>query len=149
MIRNTPRSKDAPSWEVIHNGQSSTAGFPMDFQDLCSHAMDQALGVEQASLSAAVEINEYLFDIYQKSFWITPAFADLLDAAAKTFAFYTNLQMSWFALMVPQAKLASEALSRFAEPGGAMMGGLRGSAHSKAAGAESSEDIALGHGNAA
>jgi hypothetical protein len=121
----------------------------MDFQDLCSRAMDQALGVEQASLSAAVEINEYLFDIYQKSFWITPAFADLFDTAAKTFAFYTNLQMSWFALMVPQAKLASEALSRFAEPGSGMMSGFGGSARSTAAGAESSEDTAIGRGNAA
>lgn len=149
MIRNMPRSKDAPFGNAIHDGQSSDAGFPINFQDLCSSAMDRALGVEEASLCAAVKFNSVFFDIYQKSFLITPAFADLLDTAAKTFAFYTNLQMSWLTLMMPHAKLPTEALSRFAEPGAGMMSSSGASAQSAAAGAEHDVDTAIGRGTAA
>lgn len=116
MIRTTPRNKNGPFLEATSNGQSSIAGLPTGFQDLCSYAMDRALGVEEASLSAAVNLNSCLFDIYINSFGLTPALGTLFDAVAKTFAFYTDLQMTWLVLLVPQAKVGAEILAHFAGP---------------------------------
>jgi hypothetical protein len=142
MIRTMPRSKDALFLQAKSNGQTSKASLPIDFQDLCSRAMDRALGIEEASLSAVVDLNSCLFDIYKNSFSPTPAFGDLLETAARTFAFYTGLQMTWLGLILPYAKFGSEALSHFAEPG-------IFAAHSAVAGLERSVDAAMGRGKAA
>lgn len=72
-----------------------------DLQDLCSLAMDQALGIEKASLSTVVHLNSCVVDIYGDAF--TPALGYLFDMAAYAFAFCMELQINWLTLMAPQA----------------------------------------------
>ncbi len=145
MIRTTPHRKDALLIDAINDGQTSHAGFPSSFQDLCSRAMDRALGVEEVSLSAVVGLNSCLLDIYKNSFSLMPAFSDLLDTTAKNFSFYMDLQMSWLGLILPYAKIGSDALSHFAEQTVASSPGTS----ARSAGLERSADIAIGQEKAA
>ena len=83
------------------------AGFPGHFQDLCSFAMDQAIGIEKASLTTLVSLNSSVLDFYKNAFWYPPVFSDLLDAAARSLALSMEMQMNWLTLMAP---LATEGL---------------------------------------
>lgn len=83
------------------------AGFPGHFQDLCSFAMDQAIGIEKASLTTLVSLNSSVLDFYKNAFWYPPAFSDLLDVAARSLALSMEMQMNWLTLMAP---LATEGL---------------------------------------
>ncbi len=78
--------------------------------------MDQALGIERASLSTVVQLNSSVLDVYRNSLWLAPAFSDLLDRAAKVFAFYVDLQTSWLHLMLPYATPEPEAVLHFEAP---------------------------------
>jgi len=81
---------------------------PVDFQDRCSRAMDQAMGIEidKVSLATVVNLNSCLIDAYKNALCFTPAFGDLLGTTAKSFALCMDLQMSGLNL------LASHPLSR-------------------------------------
>jgi hypothetical protein len=105
--------------------------------------MDQALGIEKASLATVVNLNATALDMYSNSLF-APAFGELLDTAAKAFAFYMNFQMTWLSLMFPQAKVGTEALAHFAEPAVASS-----PAEPTAEEVEHGVDVALGRGNAA
>ncbi len=116
MARTIPRSNAALNLESRSEGRTSNASFPVDFQDLCSRAMDQALGIEKVSLNTLVDLNENVLDFYKNSLCFTSALSELLHASAKAFTFCIDLQMTCLVLMLPPAKLASEALSHFAVP---------------------------------
>jgi hypothetical protein len=81
--------------------QTPNAGFPFDFQDLCSLAMDQALGIEKESLVPVVGFNSRLLDLYQNAFCIAPVLSNLSDAAAQVFASCVELEMGLIALLAP------------------------------------------------
>lgn len=142
MTRATARNNAGLFFET-YQGQTSNTGFPVDFQDLCSHAMDQALGIEKASLATVVNLNATALQMYSNSLFV-PAFGELLDTAAKAFALYINLQMTWLVLLFPQAKVGTEALVHFAEPAAASSPAER-----TAEEVEHGVDVTLGRGNAA
>jgi hypothetical protein len=73
-----------------------------NFQDLCSFAMDQALGIEKASLSTVVTLNSCVLDIYREALRYTPVFGNLFDLAAQAVACSIELQMNWLTLLAPQ-----------------------------------------------
>ena len=57
MSAGTQTARSAPLPLVAANeDRAKNARFPVDFQDLCSLAMDQALGIEKASLSTVVSL---------------------------------------------------------------------------------------------
>lgn len=95
----------------------------MDFQDMCSCAMDRALGIERASFSTVIQLNSSALDLYRNSLWLAPGFGDLLGLAAKAFALCIDLQTSWFHLMLPYATPAPEAVLNCATPGSAVESG--------------------------
>ena len=149
MTRTTPRGKAGLFVEGTYEDRPSNIGFSIDFEDLCSYAMDRALGVERISLDTAVDLNANVLDLYRNSLRLAPGFSDFLDAAAKAFALCMNLQMSWLALMWPQAKPGATALSQFAVPAGTVASHSGKSAKQAAEEAERSLDVVIGRGNAA
>lgn len=90
--RTTPASSPPPN-----------AGFPVDFQDLCSFAMDQALGIQKASMATVVSFNSSVLDIYKSSLWFTPVFGNLFDMVFQAVACSMELQMNWLTLLAPHA----------------------------------------------
>src|ERR1700694_353489 len=94
MNAGTQTARSAPlSFVAANEDQTQNAGFPIDFHDLCSFAMDQALGIEKASLSTVVSLNSCVLDIFGNS----------LDLTAKSFAFCMEVQMNWLTLLPPYA----------------------------------------------
>jgi hypothetical protein len=139
-----PASYAALSLVPKKEGQTVNVGFPDDFQDLCSRAMDRAIGIEKASLTTDVGLNSSVIDIYKNAFWFAPVFCELLDTATKSFAFCTELQMSWLTLMMPHASGASEALLPVAAPSSTVASSSESQAQPTAEVLESSMDIAIG-----
>ena len=104
MNAGTKTARSAPlSFAAADEGQTQNAGFPVDFQDLCSRAMDRALGIEKASLSTVVSLNSSVLDIYETSLWFTPVFSNLLDMVSQAVACSMKLQMNWLTLLAPYA----------------------------------------------
>ncbi len=104
MNAGTQTARSAPlSFVAANEAQTHKAGFSADFQDLCSRAMDQALGIEKASLSTVVTLNSCALDIYQEALRFNPVFGNLFDLAAQAVACSIELQMSWLTLLAPPA----------------------------------------------
>jgi hypothetical protein len=101
-----------------NKGQTPDVEFPSDFQDLCSLAMDQAMGIEKASLTTFVRLNLSVIDIYKNVFLFAPVFGDLLDTTAKSFAFCIELQMNWMTMMVPHVSEVAAPSSAVASSSG-------------------------------
>ncbi len=85
------------------NSPPPNTGTPRDFQNLCSFAMDHALGIEKASLATVVSLNSSVLDIYKSSLWFTPVLGNLLDMVSQAVACSMEMQMNWFTLMAPLA----------------------------------------------
>jgi hypothetical protein len=102
MTAGTRTARSAPL-PLAAAKNSPNAGFPGDFQDLCSLAMDQALGIEKESLTPVVSFNSYSLDLYKNAFCIVPVLSNLSDAAAHASAFCVELEMGWIALLAPHA----------------------------------------------
>jgi len=90
-----------------------------DFQHLYSAGMDRALGMEKASLDSVVRFHSCVVDLYWNTWWFSPVFSELLDAARQAFALSMELQMNWLNLSLAtvasscrQAQAAAEALER-------------------------------------
>lgn len=111
MTRTISRSYAAPPLEAGTPDRPSIAGGTAEFQELLSQAMDRALGIEEASLHAVVDLNSAALDVYRNSFWAAPVFSDLVDRTAKVFTFYIDLQMAWINVMLPYPKLESASPS--------------------------------------
>jgi len=170
MNAGTQTARSAPlSFVAAKKDQTRNAGSPVDFQELCSFAMDQALGIEKASLATLVSLNSSLLDISESSLWFTPVFGNLIYVAAQAVACSIELQMSWFSLLSPQhaatpgravagnageeAQPTAEELAQgmdiaigeqFAAPRSTVTGISGGQAHLRADVLERSMDIAIG-----
>jgi hypothetical protein len=104
MNAGTQTARGAPlSFAAAEEGKTQNAGFPVDFQDLCSRAMNRALGIEKASLSTVVSLNSSVLDIYETSLWFAPVFSNLLDLVSQAVACSMELQMNWLTLLAPYA----------------------------------------------
>jgi hypothetical protein len=104
MNAGTQTARSAPlSLVAANEDQTQNAGFSADFQDLCSRAMDQALGTEKASLSTVVTLNSCVLDIYRNGFGFAPVFGNLFEIAAQAVACSMELQMNWFSLLAPHS----------------------------------------------
>ena len=93
------------------NDQTPDAGFTADFQELYSHGMDRALGIQKASLAAVVRLNANAIDHYMNAFWFSPVLGNLCDAAAQAFASCMELQMSLLTLMASHVSDTVESIS--------------------------------------
>jgi hypothetical protein len=98
------------------NSPPPIAGFPGHFQDLCSFAMDQAIGIEKVSLTTFVSLNSSLIDIYKSAFCCSPVFSDLVDTAAKSLALSMEMQMNWLSMMLPPATGSLRVASSVDDP---------------------------------
>ena len=67
--------------------------------------MDQALGIEKASLATVVSLSSSVLDIYESSLRFTPVFGDLIDMVSQAVACSMELQMNWLSLFAPYASL--------------------------------------------
>ena len=104
MNAGTQTARSAPlSFVAANEDQTQNARFPVDFQDLCAFAMDQALGIEKASLSTIVSLNSCVLDIYQEALRFNPVFGNLFDMVFQAVACTMELQMNWLALLAPDA----------------------------------------------
>ena len=104
MNPRTVAARSAPlSFVAANEDQTPNAGISVDFQDLCSLAMDQALGFGRESLAPVVGFNSCLLDLYKDAFYIVPVLSNLSDAAAHAFAICVELEMGWVALLAPHA----------------------------------------------
>jgi hypothetical protein len=83
----------------LMNDQTPGTGFTADFQELYSHGMDRALGIEKASLAAVVSLNSCAIDIYRNAFWFVSSLGGLFEMAAQGFASCMELQLSLLTLM--------------------------------------------------
>ena len=118
---------------AAEQAQTPYAGFAAEFQELCSLAMDQAIGIEKASLAAIASFQSCAIDIDKNSSWDSPALGKLSEAAAQAIASCIELQLSWLAL------LASHTLSRVST-----VAGRSGSQSTAADELAYSMDIAIG-----
>ena len=117
MNAGTQTARSAPlSLAATNEVQTQKSGFSADFQDLCSLAMDQALGIEKASLSTVVAMNSCVFDIYQEALRFNPVFGNLFDLAAQAVACSIELQMNWLTMLAPPASSHFAAAGSQAQP---------------------------------
>ena len=139
MNAGTQTARSAPLYVLTANeDQTQNAGFPVDFRDLCSFAMDQALGIQKASLSTVIISNSCVIDIYKNVFWFAPIVGNLFDMAAQSVTCSVELQMNWLSLLAPHAS------SHVATPDGRVASSSGGQAQPKADALERSMDIATG-----
>jgi hypothetical protein len=97
----------------VNPSPTPNAGFPSDLLDLYGEAMDQALGIEKASLSAMVEMNSCALDTCER------LAGDLFGVMAGVFASCVQAQLSWLMLLVPRV-YESTASPTVAAPAGAL-----------------------------
>ena len=105
-------------------GPMPSAGFSAEFQELSGLGMDRALGVQKASLEAAVRLQSDVIDSFKNASWCTPELAEWLDGLAHAFASCMELQMTLFNLLGTQvtttvanlpgmnARMAAEVVER-------------------------------------
>ncbi len=139
MNAGTKTARSAPrSFVAANEDQTQNAGLPADFQDLCSFAMDQALGIEKASLATVVSLSSSVLDIYECYLRFTPVFGNLVDMVSQAVACSMELQMNWLSLLAPPV------LSHVATQDSRVASSSGGQAQPKADVLERSMDIAIG-----
>lgn len=83
-------------------GQAPNAVCNRESQELSSLGMDRALGMQKASLAAAVRLQSDVIDSFKTASWCTSELAEWLDGMADAFATCMELQMTLFNLMGTQ-----------------------------------------------
>jgi hypothetical protein len=94
--------------------QSPVAGLAAEFQQLYGLAMDEALGMERTSLTAALRLHSCMSDVSSNAFGFAPEFGNLLDAGVHATAFFLKWQWSLLSLFAPAAFLRPEMAARTA-----------------------------------
>jgi hypothetical protein len=139
--------------------QTPYSEFTHDVQELCSRAMDQAIGMEVASLDAILHVQSCVMEAcsvsnyseYQAASCFTPAFGTFFDLMTQTFTSFMELQMACLTIMTPYAVPKSETVLHVVAPArrtailaSTDSANLRTMPHPPAHGLEHSMDIAIG-----
>jgi hypothetical protein len=96
-------AKDALLFPVQDKQEGApNVGVGAELQEVASVGMDRALGIQRASLAAAVELQMGVIDSFKSASWCTPELAEWLDGMAHAFATCLELQMNLFALLGTQ-----------------------------------------------
>jgi len=149
-----PNHKAPLSSLAAAQDQSLYHGFTHDFQELCSLAMDQAIGMEKASLDAvlhmqscvmdACDVSNYDVSKFEAATCFTPALGNLFDVMVQTFTTFMELQLAWLTMMTPYAAPKTETVLHAVAPARKVTGIVRTMPHPPAQGLEHSMDIAIG-----
>jgi hypothetical protein len=86
---------------LTQQGQTSDSEFIAEFQDLYSHGMDRALGMQETSLDTAVKLQSQAVDFYRNAFASTPVLSAFFQTAANFLASCMELQMKCLTLTLP------------------------------------------------
>jgi hypothetical protein len=86
--------------------------------------MDQAIGMEMASLDAALHLQSCVMEAcsvsnyseYEAASCLTPAFGTFFDLITQTFTTFMELQMAWLTIVTPYAAPKSETVLHVAAP---------------------------------
>ena len=130
-----PRTKptvEAPlSSLAAAQNQTPYSAFTHEFQELCSLAMDQAIGLEKVSFDAILqmqscvidacnvpktEVSNYDVSKYMAAACFTPALANLFDLMAQALTALLELQLASLQMMVPQTSHKTELALHLVEP---------------------------------
>src|ERR1017187_6664017 len=116
--RTNPTIKAPLSSLAAEQDQTPCTAYTHDFQELCSHAMDRAIGMEKASVDAVLrmqscvidscDVSKYCAVNYQDVSGFTPAFGNLFDLMAQTITTFGELQLAWLTMMTPSAAPKTE-----------------------------------------
>jgi hypothetical protein len=100
MNPRTTAARSAPLLPV-DAAHSQEARFFDVIQDLCNSAMDQALGIEKASLAPIAGLNSCLRGMVERALDFSPVFGNHLQAVSQVFAFSMELQLNFLNLLAP------------------------------------------------
>jgi hypothetical protein len=98
---NKPSESAEPFLVAANEGQTPSAGFSSDIQELFFLGMDCALEIQKTSLAAAVCLHSCAIDIYKSATCFAPETSAFLDMAAKSFALGIELHSNWLTLLAP------------------------------------------------
>ena len=93
------------------------AEYNADLQDMFSHAMDRALGVQKASLAAVMKMQSDVIEMQKHAFDAEPAIGNVFDTASQMYATCLEIQLNWLNMMVACAKQGAETWFQFAAMG--------------------------------
>lgn len=139
MTRSAATEDSALFLVATKPAQTQDSELSPDLLNLYGDAMDRALGIEKASLSAIVQLNSCALDLYGH------LVDDLIGMAVNACAFYAEAQMSWLTLMMPAMYKSSAASLPVAASAGRTASGGDDHTHPlKGEELERSVDVAIG-----
>ena len=98
------------------------ADYNAGIQDLFCHAMDRALGVQQASFNAVMKMQNDVIEMQKHAFEGEPAIGNIFEAASQAYATCLEIQLSWLSMMVEFAKQGAEMGFQLAAIGTSLAG---------------------------
>jgi hypothetical protein len=102
--------------------QNPYTDYNAGIQDMFGQAMDQALGVQKASLNAVVKMQNDVIEMQKHAFEHEPAIGNIFEAASQAYATCLNIQLSWLNMMVSWAKQGAETWYQLAGVGASLAG---------------------------
>jgi len=131
------------------------SAFTHEFQELCSLAMDQAIGVEKASFDAVLQMQSRVIDACDASKYdaskhdavccFTPMFGNLFGLMVQAITAFMELQLACLKTLTPQASHKTESVLHLVEPAHKAAGASAPApAHTQAHALAHSMDIAIG-----
>lgn len=102
--------------------QNPYADYNAGIQDLFSHAMDQALGAQKASLDAVVKMQNGVIEMQKHAFEGEPAMGNIFEAASQAYAACLEIQLGWLNMTVAFAKQGAEMWFQLAATGASLAG---------------------------
>ena len=105
--------------EPYHNPY---AEYNAGLQDLFSHAMDRALGVQKASLNAVVKMQNNVIEMQKHAFEGEPAIVNIFEAGSQAYATCLEIQLSWLGMIVSFANQGAETWFQMATMGASLAG---------------------------
>ena len=120
----TPRTNNAQLHLAPERRRNTYTGYNAGIQDLFSQAMDQALGVQKASLAAMVKMQSDVIEMQTHAFEGEPVLGDVLETASKAAAQACStcleFQLSWLDMMATFAKQGLEMWFQMVTMGGGL-----------------------------
>lgn len=93
------------------------AAYTADMQDLFSHAMDRALGMQKASLDAVAKMQSEVLEMQKHLYESEPAFSNMMDLAFEAYGTCLEIQMTWLDLLAKCAQQGIETWMQLASMG--------------------------------